>query len=333
MNRPWDAYDLRWLRKLYGTCPVADIAELMERTESAVKSASKRLNLGIDRRVTEEQRETIRRLYPTHSAAAVAAATGLSLSAVCQQARKLDLPRKVVPYPATTIEVIGRLHAEDLTDMEIAARLKLERRTVSDIRANRLKLPVNVEALKRARRRGIESQRRTLGIRRGGDLRRYGYRKFAVERGWPADLPPRSVQILELLAGEARPMDRWEIAARIGWNVGRSLRDPQYGQRHLLKANGPGGSYLAILMRAGLVLVLKRALKINSPGKSRNVYMLSPAAIDTVLRRSPCPASTTASSSAKSGPACRIFRSPRSAPPSSRRRYSTASRKPTSPRS
>lgn len=237
---------------------------------------------------TERRDAELRELWPGHSGLQIAVRLGCTLASMYYRAHKLGLPRKTRKLPADTEERVRRLHAEGLSDRAIGKCLGIDRRTINDIRHARLKLPVNEGARRRAQLRAVRTQAKTLGIRPGGGLRDYAYRKFAASRGWPEDLRPRHVQILELLASEARPMDRWEIARRIGWNVERSLRDPVHGQRHLLASKDPEGSYLAHLIKRGLVISLRRAKAV--PGKSgcsnRNLYTLAPAAIDLILQRS-----------------------------------------------
>jgi len=61
-------------------------------------------------------------------------------------------------------------------------------------------------------------------------------------------------------------MTRRQLAAAIGM--------PWKGSRKSLCGNGPGGSYLATLMRRGLVVVQKRAVKASGKGKSVDLYMI-----------------------------------------------------------
>lgn len=294
-NRPWTPAEVARLREAYGRVRTCDLAAELHRSENAVGQHAGKLQLKSGRFWTAEEDATLRRLRPTHTLGQLAAVLGRSYTSVSQRIIKLDLPRYWPSYKHVYAD-IRALHAEGLTDADIARRLGIDRRSISGIRQLRLKLPVNVEAVKAAGRRAVESQRRTLGIRHGGDLRRYGYAKFARARGWPDHFPPRAVQILEVLAVAGRPLSRWEIAERIGWNVARSLRDKVHGQRHLLSAPVAGGSYTAFLLREGLVWYQLQCRSSGRRGIGRppGLYALSAKALDHFIRRNkPC-ARTTA---------------------------------------
>lgn len=235
---------------------------------------------------TAAEMDLVRRRYGELTAAELAArihGTPRAARLIYRLAHRIGLRKW--PDCREHYEPVRRLHAEGLTDADIASRLGLDRRYVSTIRADRLRLPVNADAVRAAGRRAVAAQRRTLGIRSSGDLRRWAYRKFARERGWPEDLRPRAVQILELLA-VAGPLDRWQIAEGIGWNVGRSLKG-KHGQRFLLASNDPEGSYTAHLLKRGLVVYQIRSRSSGRQGIGRlpGLYMLSPAALDIVIGR------------------------------------------------
>jgi hypothetical protein len=238
---------------------------------------------------TEQDDCDLRTLWGWLPPRLVAESLGRTTSSIGQHARKIGLPPLHAKFAPATKEAIRRLHGDGLLDSEIARRLDLDRRSVSACRAKRLKLPVNAEAVLRVQRENVEKQRRSLGIRHGGDLRTLGFRRFAIERGWPENLQPRAVQILEALAVAGRPMNRWELATIIGQDVER-IRETRLGQRKLLKSNGRGGNYVAELMRAGLVICLGRVQSTGARrrGNTRCLYMLSPAAINIVIARSQC---------------------------------------------
>ena len=201
--------------------------------------------------------------------------------------RALHLGLRKGPPRTTTAQVgeVARLHGEGLTDAEIGRRLGIQRRTVQDIRRERLGLPVNAAAVKEAGRRAVQAQRRTLGVKSGGDLRRLGFRNYAAENGWPEDLRPREVQILNVLAGRGVPMTRPELAEAIGH--GTAERWASGKRRILLAGNGPGGTYTASLMRRGLVACLGRLGTVTGQGKgrSRYLYTLGPQALAILERR------------------------------------------------
>lgn len=167
---------------------------------------------------------------------------------------------------------IRRLHGEGLTDQDIAARLDGGWCRSGVSRARRtMGLPVNAAAVLEARRRGVRTQHERLGIRHGGDLRRLAFQSYAAENGWPQDLRPRAVQMLNALARHG-PLDRPRLAAVIGV--------PWRGSRKSLKGNGPGGSYLAQLLAAGLVVYVHRAVSGRGKGgRVPGLYLLTAKAI------------------------------------------------------
>jgi len=233
-------------------------------------------------------RALVKRNYGKMPIAQLAALVGHSITAVRQTAWKMGI--KLHPHlPRRVYDDVRQAHAEGLTDADIARRLGINRRTTQDIR-RRLGLSISRGAILEAQRRGIISQRRTLGLRGGGNLRGWAHRRFARERGWPEGLRPRAVQILEVLA-VAGPLNRWQIAEKINWNWQRSVRDKVHGQRHLLSSNDPEGSYLANLLKRGLVVYQRVQRKSGRRGIGRQpgLYMLSPAALDVIIGRvQPC---------------------------------------------
>lgn len=98
-------------------------------------------------------------------------------------------------------------------------------------------------------------------------MRAAAFRKYAADRGWPADLRPREVQILETL-WHLGPQTLPELARRIG------CRPNKRGK--LLHGNGPGGTYTATLLRRGLIL----AIPVSRTGNLRRprfLYSIAPA--------------------------------------------------------
>jgi len=195
-------------------------------------------------------------------------------------ASRLGLSR-IKRWSRETYKRIGQLHAQGLTDVDIARQLQLDRRSVNAARLRGLGLPCNEEAVKRALRQSPITQARTLGIKPGGQLRVLAFRRFATQSGWPADLRPRAVQILNALARNG-PRTRRQLADDIGM--------PWKGSKKSLISNDkPGGTYLTNLKARGLVMRLGRLVRHQGPGsgQSRNVnlYALTPLAIDLLARR------------------------------------------------
>jgi hypothetical protein len=106
------------------------------------------------------------------------------------------------------------------------------------------------------------------GFRSLAELRSWVFRRMAEKAGWPADLRPRHVDILNAL-WDRGPMTRRELADAIGMRW--------LGSRGSLKSSDPEGSYLAHLTRRGLVMRMPRARRMTGQGKGRScdIYMLS----------------------------------------------------------
>ena len=102
-------------------------------------------------------------------------------------------------------------------------------------------------------------------------LRAAVFRDRARASGWPEDLRPRAVQILNAL-WDRGPMTRTEIALAIGLRI-------NYGGPHeirkILKSNDAEGSYLAHLLARGLLVDLGRVGTVVGQGRGRSVHVYS----------------------------------------------------------
>ena len=234
---------------------------------------------------TNDEIEFVKENYLKIPAKEIANRLNRSLRAIYQRAKaeglSQDLPR-LTPEIETQIR---RLHAQGKTDRAIADELGVNGRTMCDWR-NRLGLPISDVGVQEAQLRGIQNQRKTLGIESSGQLRSLAFRRFASDNGWPESLRPREVQILNVLADRGVPMTRLELAEVIGMRTDRMIG----GKLQLLIGNGPGGTYTASLMRQGFLRVIKRGS--HSPGqgrgKSRHLYFLGPKAIEILEARAQC---------------------------------------------
>jgi hypothetical protein len=119
-------------------------------------------------------------------------------------------------------------------------------------------------------------QCRKAGVKTLAEVRVQAFAAYATENGYPSDLPPRCVQMLNALARAGGGMTRRQLASAIGL--------PWRGSRRSLKSGAPGGSYLATLQRAGLVV---RVGKVRGVGKgcSVSVYTLSGKSLEILSRR------------------------------------------------
>ncbi|VTT96539.1 unnamed protein product [Gemmataceae bacterium] len=244
-------------------------------------------------RWTPEEKRLLRELYATAPVAELVARLKRPIAAIYQHAKTLGLHgtrkwRHPSEFPQEVLDQVRALHAEGHSDAAIARRLGRPefRRSVSHIRKEKLGLPVNDRALAEGRRRAIESQRKTLGIRHGGDLRSVSFRRYARECGWPEDLPPRAVQILNVLA-EHGPQTKLDLARAIGMptdvigsNGSLKLLHGSRGSR-LMRGHG---TYTGLLVARGLVVQTHRSVgpgngRRQGVGRLPSVFVLTPAAI------------------------------------------------------
>lgn len=231
--------------------------------------------------------------YGLEPVAVIAASLGVSPRAVYNHAARLGLAQQRPQHTPALRAEMCRLSRAGQTDAEIAAALNVCRGSVRRAR-RQVSLPASAAGLLRTQRESIKKQRRTLGIKSGGELRALSYRKYAVENGWPAALRPREVQILNVLADRGVPMTRLELAHAIGIRTDRMGANGTLAL--LASCNGPGGTYTASLLRRGYLAVLKRACHVEGRGKgrSRDLYYLGPEALIILEQR--CQTNATATS-------------------------------------
>lgn len=230
----------------------------------------------------------LRELYPgSHPLADLAVRLGRSVAALFNRAQKLGLhgTRKFkhpAAWPAVITERVKALHAQGLTDPQIAARMGDVFRAGEDGRLQarnlrkRLGLPMNVAGVTEARRQGVRTQFARLGIACGGELRALGYRQFAARQGWPEDLPPRCVQILNLLC-EHGPQTARELAGRMGLDTsGRTCAQLLKCSAHSRLSKGHG-TYTGVLLARGLIATQRRYTCGRGKGKNilPNVYFIT----------------------------------------------------------
>lgn len=209
-------------------------------------------------------------------AAMLAHLPGRSLSAVYQVRVDLGLARHAKTLLGGLNDLIRERHAQQWCDGEIAAdwngrqiaaAAKIDRSCVS-ARRRKLGLPNNRFA-QRAREQVAVRTRRQLaaaGLPSLNALQKRAVRDRIKAMGWPEDLSEREAQVLTYI-WEHGPMTKREICAGIGMKVHAQ-------SRKMLKSNGPGGNYLADLMRRGLLIRLGRVAK-TGPGKGQCVQIYS----------------------------------------------------------
>lgn len=222
------------------------------------------------REYTDRDIAYVRRHYRRQPVAAIAAELRRSVKAIRVLASRLGVARRSGGRAAdpAMLARIRRRHSHGWADPEIAAELGISREWVGELR-RRLGLPTNANN-SRCRARVAAKTReqcRAAGVRNLGQLRALVHRQRAEAAGWPADLRPRAVEILDLLYNHG-PKTRRQIADALGM--------PWKGSRDSLVSNDPEGSYLAHLIARGLVVCLPRALPMPGRGKNVSIYMIPP---------------------------------------------------------
>lgn len=267
----WTEDELRVLRKGYGIRPLSEIAAELGRSPTSVRAAAKRFHIARSRRIPAWKTAFVREHYHKSPCAVIAGCVRLSTSKLYQLAERLGIShrRQGVDYAGAEFQrTFSEKYAAGWSDAEIAAAVGGERHAVGEHR-RRLGLPHNAYSEHRRERvrRKTQEQLEREGLSSLGELRVRVFRQRAKRAGWPEDLRPRAVQILNAL-WERGPMTRRELADAIGM--------PWRGSRKSLVSNDPEGSYLAHLTARGLVVVLKRAKQVigRGSGRSQDVYSL-----------------------------------------------------------
>jgi transposase-like protein len=270
-GRAWTSSELRTLRRLYPVLGPHDTAAAIGRTVKAVSSRAKVLHIQVEgcrRFWTTEELDFVRANYRQLTAKQIGAQLGRSVSSVYQGAEKLGL---VIARPPLDREArlasLRQLHAQGYSDSEIAREWGISRKVAEDWR-KRAGLPSN--ALSEHRRARVREKTREQLARAGlpslAHVRLAAFKKFARKHGWPEDLRPRAVMMLNAM-WQRGPMTRRELADAIGM--------PWKGSRKSLVSNDPEGSYLAHLMKRGLVVSLGRCKQNGGQGKNTHVYTLA----------------------------------------------------------
>lgn len=240
---------------------------------------------------TEAELALVRALWPTHTAAQIAEhlhGTRRSAQAVYRLAYVLGLCKQP-RHPDELLTHVRELSSAGLPDRLVARQLGLSHDQAKHLR-KRLGLPTVPDL--EAKRASVARQRATLGISTAGQLRSLVHRNYAVENGWPAELRPREVQILNVLAAAGVPLSKLQLCRAIGMPEGQAFRSGK--RRILLASNSAGGTYTASLARSGLITRLKRALPGRGKGRSYDLYVLGPTALIILQRRALCEMPTDA---------------------------------------
>lgn len=192
-----------------------------------------------------------------------------SCSSVYQRANILGLSEVMCPHETARIKSrIRTWHARGWSDSEIAAKVGRDRRSVGEMRV-RLGLEANGNNERRRRKvsERTKQQCEKAGVANLAEVRSESFKGVARRLGWPDHLSLRAVQILETLY-QLGPMTRRQLAPAVGmrWRGSRKT----FGNNRV-----PGGSYLAELQRAGLVIRLEKAITHPGKGNHEDLYMVA----------------------------------------------------------
>lgn len=165
-------------------------------------------------------------------------------------------------------KIIRQRNAVGWTDSEIARVHGICRMRVGDLR-RAMGLPHNAGSEWRRRQIGEATRQQCLraGVDSLAEVRVLAFSDYARGRGWPADIRPRQVQILDVIY-ERGPMSKRQICDAIG------MRWKGSSHKTRMASNEPGGSYLAGLLRRGLLVSVKRAVRSPRAGESADLYLI-----------------------------------------------------------
>jgi hypothetical protein len=264
----WCPADEQFIRDSVGKLSQAQMAVGTARTHKAVKAYCKRRRLIVHRRHwTEQERELLRAQFRKVPAEVIGKQMGRTARMVyqCAWAMGLSMPQRF--RAPDMVAYIREKNAVGWSDSEIAESRRVDRHAVTIVRKE-LGLPSNAQGdrTRRKLRDALYRQLARVGVRTPGEWRVKIFRDRARAAGWPEDLRPRAVQILNAL-WDRGPMTRREIAEAIGM--------PWKGSRKSMTSNDTEGSYLAHLIARGLVIVFIRAGKVTGKGKGRSVNIYS----------------------------------------------------------
>lgn len=274
-NQPWTRREDTYLEQQCLRASAAAMAVALGRTPAAVLKRMQALGLRSGRYWSSADIAWLKANYGVLGPVACAQRLGCSVKRVWNAAKRHGLTSDYVLLTPARAERIRELVGLGWCNAHIAADLGGHRAVVRVWR-RRLGLPAvgsrgAVASCGSCRAQSQEALQRQLvraGVASLGQVRSLAHRRYAVAHGWPEDLRPRAVQILDLLWFQG-PQTRREIAARLGMSWKST--------RKALCSNDPGGSYLAYLMARGLVVVFPRLHRVSGRGRgySSNVYALA----------------------------------------------------------
>lgn len=185
----------------------------------------------------------------------------------------LKLPLKTVVFDGDLRACIRKLHAQHVTDAEIAVELKIERRYINSLRRE-MGLPVHQERLLESRRQAFHKQLASLGVKNRAELRYQRHRQYARDHGLPEQLRFRAVQVAYCLARYG-PSTRLQICQRLGLTWLNSRKNGLCANGSWVKKNQKA-TYLSELMHEGIVVKIPSFLQTGVRGGNLSVYDLTP---------------------------------------------------------
>ena len=193
---------------------------------------------------------------------------GRTAKGVFQRARTMGLSVPQRFRATDMVQFIRDRNAQGWSDSEIAAARGVDRHAVTHVRKE-LGLPWNrfSDHVRRKAAAKTAEQCRAAGLASLAAVRAKAFRDYARAQGWPDDLRPRAVQILNAI-WDRGPMTRRELARAIGMP---DVYDRPHGEASVLASNDAEGSYLANLIARGLLVAMKRAGRVTGRGKGRSV--------------------------------------------------------------
>jgi len=220
----------------------------------------------------------LRRDYCVKSKREIAAELNRPLCSIWGKASALGLSRPQ-RINAPGFETFFReKHALGWSDSAIAkAWGGTDRHAVSRMR-KRLGLASNLHCKYQREqvKKKTREQLRKAGLKSLAYLRFKVWRDRARAEGWPEELKPRQVEIMNLL-WENGPMAREQIGQALGMRKkkrsdGRRLWYPMLSNKAASETTG--ATWLSDLMKRGLVIDLGRIETGHGPGGNRHVYSL-----------------------------------------------------------
>lgn len=215
---------------------------------------------------TKREDRYVQSHYGKRSAVAIAQTLHRSASSVRNRAQQAGIMRPQLKIKPEWEAELRRLNGDGVSDEDIAKQFGMERHRLSRWR-RKLGLPCNAYNHRHADkiRALATSQCEANGVANLAELRSLVFRQRAAAAGWPDDMRVRQVEIMNLLYDRG-PMTRRQLVEAMGMRW--------LGSRKSLRCNDKGGSYLAVLMRRGLVVCLGRLNKGKGKGVSHCVYAL-----------------------------------------------------------